>query len=118
MYLALPLVLQDNLGKALALLQELWAVGLPLLQLHKHKETLLIKKIITSPNGESKALLNHWGHGATPIDSKERSLRDPSPVGWSEGGGKTFFSTFETPNYRQVFLANKITDSFPSPDSF
>lgn len=87
MYLALPLVLQDNFGKALALLQELWAVGLPLLQLRKHKETLLIKKIITSPN----AVLNHWGHGATPIDSTECSLQDPSPVGWVRKTRKNIF---------------------------
>lgn len=36
----------------------------------------------SSPNGESKALLNRWGHGATPIHSSEGSLRGPSPVGW------------------------------------
>lgn len=76
-YLALPLVFQDNLCKALTLVQELWAVGLHLAQLHKHRETLLIKEIITSPNGEPKALLNHWRHGATPIDSMEGFLLTP-----------------------------------------
>lgn len=36
----------------------------------------------SSPNGVSKALLNHWGHGATPMHSTEASLRGSSPVGW------------------------------------
>lgn len=76
-YLALPLILQDNLGKVLALLQELWAVGLPLLQLHK--ETLLIKKIIYKWIVKSSAKsLGPWCYTHT---FKEGSLRGASPVG-------------------------------------
>lgn len=53
-YLALPLVFQHNLRKALARGRELRAVGLHLLQLHKG--TLFIKEISISTNGEPKAL--------------------------------------------------------------
>lgn len=55
-YLALPLVFQHNLRKALARGRELRAVGLHLLQLHRHKGTLFIKEISISTNGEPKAL--------------------------------------------------------------
>lgn len=79
-YLALPLVFQHNLCKVFAMVQELWVVGLLLVQLHKHRETLLVKEIVTSPSGEPKALQNHWSHSPKARDSEEGVLL--APVGW------------------------------------
>lgn len=56
-YLALPLVLQDKLCKALTLLLELQAARLLLAQLHKHREAQLVRAILTSPNTTDH--LNH-----------------------------------------------------------
>lgn len=112
-YLALPLVLQHDLGKALALLQELRAVGLPPLQLHK--ETPLSKEISSKQSVKSSA--KSLGSRCYTHAFNRRLPKGLITCGMGQKEGEKHSSPHETSKHRQAFLANKITDSPPSPDS-
>lgn len=70
------------------MVQELWLVGLLLVQLHKHRETLLVKEIVTSSSGEPKALQNHWSHSPKARDSEEGGPAGTSGMGQVQKEGK------------------------------
>lgn len=97
------------------MVQELWVAGLLLVQLHKHRETLLIKEIVISPSGETEALQNHWSHSPKALDSEERFLL--MPVGWvkcRKRGKNIFLLKTETPNCRQAGFPKPATENADS----